>query len=263
MKMTPLERALRLKQAKEKKALERVRKVRERAERILGQRGEKGEAPAKHQRRARGSLSREEIIQAADDIMTHEGVEALSMRRVAEKLGCSVASPYAHFENQEEIMRELILQGEQKLIAVLRVAQDSSRDVYKQLDAIAHAYWRFAREHRQLHRLMFSGAGGRLYRNSFSTMPRSYRIFLETVRGGVVSGEIPYPRESYPSIARTMWAWMYGIIVLDLNEMMKIPKDTDPVAEGIVFFTKMMKSGERPRYDRRVTSPRSIPPRPE
>ncbi len=174
------------------------------------------------------------------------------MRRVAERLGCSVASPYAHFENQEEIMRILVMNGEKRLTQDLRQAQASSQDVYKQLDAIAHGYWSFASRNRELHRLMFSASGGKLYRRSFPTLPTSYRVFLETIRRGIGSGSIPYSRRAYPGIARTMWSWMYGLIVLDLNGMIRHPQGADPVKEGIELFTKLLKSGESPKFDRRV-----------
>jgi AcrR family transcriptional regulator len=176
----------------------------------------------------------------------------MSMRRVAERLGCSVASPYAHFENQEEIMRILVMNGEKRLTQDLRQAQASSQDVYKQLDAIAHGYWSFASRNRELHRLMFSASGGKLYRRSFPTLPTSYRVFLETIRRGIGSGSIPYSRRAYPGIARTMWSWMYGLIVLDLNGMIRHPQGADPVKEGIELFTKLLKSGESPKFDRRV-----------
>lgn len=259
MKITPVDRALRLKSLRDTKAAERALKVRERAARLKGSRGGKKDdagkddaKAVKQPRRARGFLSRDEIVRAAHEIMSVEGVEALSMRRVAEKLGCSVASPYAHFENQEEIMRELIMNGERILTSDLKNAQASSVDVYIQLDAIAHAYWNFASDNRQLHRLMFSAAGGKLYRKSFPTLPTSYRVFLETIRLGIASGAIPYTRRSYPAIARTMWAWMYGLIVLELNDMVRHKHGADPVEEGIGFFTKMLKSGENPTIDRRA-----------
>lgn len=258
MALNPTERAIRIKLIRDRKAAERAVKVQERKERILRARhtgsGSGGrKSAAKHPRRARGSLSREEIIQAATDIVNEYGVEAMSMRRVAEKLGCSVASPYAHFENQEEIMRILVMNGEKRLTSDLRAAQISSTDVYKQLDAIAHGYWNFASKNRELHRLMFSASGGKLYRRSFPTLPTSYRVFLETIRRGITTGSIPYTRKSYPAIARTMWSWMYGLIVLDLNDMIRHPKESDPVAEGIALFTKLLKSGESPTYDRRAT----------
>ena len=45
------------------------------------------------------------------------------MRRIAHRLGCSVASPYTHFENQEEIIRYLILEGEKKLTKYLKAGE--------------------------------------------------------------------------------------------------------------------------------------------
>ena len=259
MALNPTERALRIKAIRDKKAAERELKVKERREsirRVRATSGNGGKAakatPPKHERRARGSLSREEIIEAATAIVNEYGVEAMSMRRVAERLGCSVASPYAHFENQEEIMRILVMNGEKRLTTDLRDAQASSDDVYKQLDAIAHGYWNFAAQNRELHRLMFSASGGKLYRRSFPTLPTSYRVFLETIRRGITSGAIPYTYKSYPGIARTMWSWMYGLIVLDLNGMIRHPKGADPVSEGIIIFTKLLKSGESPKYDRRT-----------
>lgn len=260
MALTPTERALRIKAIRDRKAAERAIKVRERTERVRRVRAKtpdnnnlKKSAP-KHQRRARGSLSREEIIEAATAIVNEHGVEAMSMRRVAERLGCSVASPYAHFENQEEIMRILIMNGEHRLTTDLKAAQWSSKDVYEQLDAIAHGYWNFASKNRELHRLMFSASGGKLYRRSFPTLPTSYRVFLETIRRGISSGAIPYSRQAYPAIARTMWSWMYGLIVLDLNGMIRHQKGSDPVKEGVDFFTKMLKGGEHPKFDRRKSA---------
>ncbi len=200
--------------------------------------------PLRLPRRVRGSISRREILEAAVAVLSKEGVEGLSMRNIAKHMGCSVASPYAYFENQEEIIRQLIVEGEKTLTSDLRRAQESSEDVYEQLDAIAHAYWNFAAENRQLHKLMFNMGGGRLYRQVFPSLPTSYRVFLETIRRGIQSGAIPYPRSVYPAIARTMWSWMYGLIVLEMNEVLRQRKTADPVKEGIALFHHLLRRGE-------------------
>jgi AcrR family transcriptional regulator len=197
----------------------------------------------KPSRRIRGSLTRQEILNVSIEILQEEGVEHLSMRRIAKKLGCSVASPYTHFQSQEEIIRHLILEGEKKLTSDLRKAQDKSQDVYCQLDAIARAYWNFSEENKELHKLMFNAVGGRLYRNAFPSLPTSYRVFLETIRSGIASNEIRFSRQEYPAIARTMWSWMYGLIVLEMNEILRKRKDSDPIQEGIHLFTLLLKRG--------------------
>ena len=80
----------------------------------------------KKPRRIRNSLNRTEILSTALNIIHTSGVESLSMRMIAKHLNCSVASPYAHFKNQEEIIQALLYQGEQKLTTDLNLAKDSS-----------------------------------------------------------------------------------------------------------------------------------------
>ncbi|MCB1327015.1 MAG: TetR/AcrR family transcriptional regulator [Spirochaetales bacterium] len=198
---------------------------------------------AKPPRRSRGSLSREEILEASLAVLTEDGPENLSMRRIAARLGCSVASPYAHFANQEEIVRTLIVQGEARLTGDLKAAIGRSSDVYEQLEAIARTYWDFARANRELHKLMFNVGGGPTYRRVFPSLPTSYRVFLDTIRRGILSGAIRHDRRAYRSIARTMWAWMFGIIVLEMTDMLRSPRQgEDPIDEGIRLFMHMLRS---------------------
>ncbi|MCB1160817.1 MAG: TetR/AcrR family transcriptional regulator, partial [Leptospiraceae bacterium] len=82
-------------------------------------------------RRSRNSLSRAEILQAALSIIQESGIESLSMRTIARKLNCSVASPYAYFQNRDDIIKELISNGEEILKKNIKKAQKSSQDVFE------------------------------------------------------------------------------------------------------------------------------------
>ncbi len=66
-------------------------------------------APAGKQRAPRArSLSREAIAATALEIVDSEGLDAVTMRRVAEKLGTGAASLYAHVAGKEELL-ELVI----------------------------------------------------------------------------------------------------------------------------------------------------------
>jgi len=195
-------------------------------------------------RRSRNSLSPAEILEAALIVLKSEGIENLSMRRIASQLNCSVASPYAHFKNQQEIIQQLISIGERKLTEDLRSAKSRHTDVFNQLSAIAHTYWDFATANRELHKLMFNQLKNK---NSklFTYTPASYRVFLDTLRRGFKSGQIPFSKRKYHAIARTMWAWIYGLIVLDLTDAFSFHDiDSDPVEDGIIFFQEFLKKGD-------------------
>ncbi|MCB1168458.1 MAG: TetR/AcrR family transcriptional regulator, partial [Leptospiraceae bacterium] len=181
-------------------------------------------------RRIRGSLSREEILGAALEILHQESLEKLSMRNIARKLGCSVASPYAYFKSQEDIVRTLIIQGEADLTDRLQKARRSSNDVFEQLTAIAYTYWDFATENRELHRVMFGTTmGGATYRRVFPSLPTSYRVYLEALRYASQTGAIPHGRDQYRAIARTMWAWMFGVITLEMTDMVHAGPGEHPI----------------------------------
>ena len=54
-------------------------------------------------RRSRG-LSRERIVAAAIELVEAEGLSALSMARLAERLGCGTMSLYRHVANKDELV---------------------------------------------------------------------------------------------------------------------------------------------------------------
>ncbi|MEU8271450.1 TetR/AcrR family transcriptional regulator C-terminal domain-containing protein [Sphaerisporangium sp. NPDC049002] len=65
------------------------------------------EAPAKRTRE-QPSLSREQIVRAAMELLDTEGMDALSMRKLGARLGSGATSIYWHVANKEELL-ELVL----------------------------------------------------------------------------------------------------------------------------------------------------------
>ena len=49
-------------------------------------------------------LSRKDYVVQASRIIKKEGVEAISIRRIAAELGCSSASMYRYFQNLDELL---------------------------------------------------------------------------------------------------------------------------------------------------------------
>ena len=60
-------------------------------------------ATKERRRRADGERSREKILQAAAELATIEGLNGLSIGRLAEEVGMSKSGLYAHFRSKEEL----------------------------------------------------------------------------------------------------------------------------------------------------------------
>ncbi|MCM6776316.1 TetR/AcrR family transcriptional regulator [Nocardia sp. CDC159] len=80
------------------------------------------------------------LLRAAADQIAAEGVDAISLRALAQRAGVSHAAPAHHFGNRQGLLTALAIEGFELLGAEMRSAAGDFRDV-------ALAYIRFARTH--------------------------------------------------------------------------------------------------------------------
>lgn len=98
-------------------------------------------------------FTREEIVQAALEFTRTEGVDALTARSLAARLGCSVKPIFGLFKSMDEV-RQQVLEAANALYQRY-LQEDMSAGRYPAYKASGMAYIRFAREERELFRLLF------------------------------------------------------------------------------------------------------------
>lgn len=99
--------------------------------------------------------TRSNILEAALEIVKEDGWQALSMRKIADKIEYTAPIIYEYFENKEGILLELTRQGNQLLLKDFLAARAAHTDPDKQLRAMWTAYWEFAFAHKEMYQLMF------------------------------------------------------------------------------------------------------------
>ena len=80
-----------------------------------------------HQRRARGSLSREEILAAARQLIEREGLQELSFPRLGKALQASSTSCYWYFRSKDELLAALV--------------DDVTKEMYLRLEPMGEGPW--------------------------------------------------------------------------------------------------------------------------
>ena len=98
-------------------------------------------------------FTREEIIQAALELTAEKGVGALTARGLAQRLGSSAKPIFGLFANMEEVQQEVVKAANLRYQEYLR--QDMSAGRYPPYKASGMAYIRFAREQKELFKLLF------------------------------------------------------------------------------------------------------------
>jgi AcrR family transcriptional regulator len=99
--------------------------------------------------------TRVNIIDAAHEIVKEEGWQALSMRKIAEKIEYTAPMIYEYYANKDAILLELTKKGYLLLAERMREAASQQPTPETQLEAIWLAYWNFAFEEQEYYQLMF------------------------------------------------------------------------------------------------------------
>lgn len=98
-------------------------------------------------------FSRQEVVAAALDIIRRQGLSGLTARALAQELGCSAKPVFGLFQNMKEVQREAIASANTLYQACLQEEMESGR--HPPYKASGMGYIRFAREEKELFKLMF------------------------------------------------------------------------------------------------------------
>jgi AcrR family transcriptional regulator len=96
------------------------------------------------------------LIEAARGLLEREGVEGLSLRKLAQAAGVSHAAPYHHFKDRSALLAALAEEDFHALAAcTAAAAENAGSDPFDRLAAIGTAYIGFAIAHPASFALMF------------------------------------------------------------------------------------------------------------
>jgi AcrR family transcriptional regulator len=151
-----------------------------------------------------------QIVTAAREILEAEGGEALTMRRIAERLGIRAPSLYKHFPDKGALEAAIISEAFEEQAAAFERAVAGSADP---LADLAAAYRRFARAHPDLYRLMTDQE----LRRDLLAPGVEERAGLTLYRA---AGE---DRDR----ARAAWAFAHGMTMLELTNRFPPAADID------------------------------------
>jgi AcrR family transcriptional regulator len=97
------------------------------------------------------------IIEAARDILSEQGLDALSMRAIAERIEYSPATIYLYFRDKTELIHEVVREGFHLLHGCMQTEVQAAgvENPLMQYRAMGRAYARFALENTAYFRVMF------------------------------------------------------------------------------------------------------------
>lgn len=160
---------------------------------------------------------RRAILDAASELFLEGGLEGFSLRGVAERVGYSATTVYLYFENKDDLLFAVSLEGFEGFGRALQTAYDSVSDPAERIGAIGRAYVAFGVSHPAHYRLMFMERGEFLSRtNPHDQKPTvdSFGVIVRAVHEAHAANRV---RAGDPmSLVTTLWAGVHGLVALAL-----------------------------------------------
>ena len=165
-------------------------------------------------------LTLQDVVDVAAAIADRDGLEAMTLRAVADQLGVKTPSLYNHVAGLSGLRRELALHAASQLAAVVDGAATQA-DPAEVIRRTARDYRRFALEHPGLYQALLPaprpGADDELY----NAMAAPVATLAETlVAGGVDETQTLHT-------IRTLRAVVHGFIDLETKDGFGMPEDIE------------------------------------
>jgi AcrR family transcriptional regulator len=158
------------------------------------------------------------LIEAGIEILSQEGLHALSLRKTAQKAGVSHTAPYAHFSDKQALIAAICTEGFKHLYADLKGAMARYEgNPLSQLVEGAWAYIEFATKNTEIFKIMFSSAleKEKDYPALVDITQITFGLVVEVVKTNQKAGILrPTPPEL---MAVSIWSSVHGLISLILE----------------------------------------------
>lgn len=162
------------------------------------------------------------------------GYAGVTLRALAQELGCSRTTPYRYFKDKEQILGAVRAEGFLLLAETLEAASRAESSPGPRLRALGRAYLRFAAEEPDYYRLMFEVP------EKFSPGPtadqvaiveRSQRPLYHAVKmaanAGVLAGD---PM----TVTHLLWAALHGLASLHLADKLEMGRSFEQLSEEML-----------------------------
>ncbi len=163
------------------------------------------------ERKQREQAVRERLIVAtAREIAEQQGWDAVTTRRLAERIEYSQPVLYSHFRGKREIVGAVALQGATEMAAAMRAATSAEEHPRARVAALAHAYLDFAARNPAVYDALFQLDSGLAYAQEDTPEPLkdAFAAMMDCLRQVAGDGVDP------GLFTEVFWASLHGLATL-------------------------------------------------
>ncbi len=183
----------------------------------------------------KGHSVRDACILEAMRVVEDEGLENLSLRRVARRLGISHQAPYKHFPSRDHILAELVAKSFEEFAAYLN-ARPQTDNAHDDLRNMGKHYVEFALKHPTRYRMMFNTQLPPIaeHPNMMAKAKHAFELLTEGLARFPKDEVDVDNRSAIESDALFIWASVHGMVSIFQSDSVSTLELSDETLNSIV-----------------------------
>ncbi|PTW03500.1 TetR family transcriptional regulator [Halanaerobium saccharolyticum] len=187
-------------------------------------------------RDAKNKLIKDSIIKAAKEIIENNGLAALSIRKLAKKVGYSPAAIYQYYDSKSEIVKAVIEEGYQDIIKSIVGGRSNFNSVEEEIRFKLKNYINTALENKYYYQavmlseekniLQFTAVLNTDLRPNQSAL----QLLIDLLKKGQKQGEFSSGKAE--NIAKVIWTATFGLISRMIIERVEEQKKQNELIES-------------------------------
>ena len=195
---------------------------------------------AKHHSQYHHGNLREALLQAAVELIREGGVEKLSLRGLARKVGVSQTAPYRHFQDKNHLLVEIAKQTFAEMTAATTAPLDPDCSARENVFRCGKAYLRYAINNPERYKLVFGPSIEQRasYPELIEAGMRSFGVLMDLVKQGIDAGE--FIDGCAQMLANGCWSGIHGFASLTIDGFyarQQLPIAFDDLLDGQIRMT--------------------------
>ena len=173
--------------------------------------------PRRRARRGEGERLRAELLDVAEELLLEKGdADAVSVREIASRTGCSAPAIYLHFDSKDDLLLQTCSRRFDEFNTHVMVALAGQETIVGRLEALGRAYMTYGIENPSHYKVLFNSrpfseaAVDELHDELIGD--DSIELLAATIAAGIETGEL---RPGDPlALAISLWGTVHGIVML-------------------------------------------------
>lgn len=191
-----------------------------------------------------GDLKRR-LVEEAIVMLREGGLESLSLRRLAERVGVSQTALYHHLQDKQGLLCAMGEEGIRRFDEAVRQEESGDQTPEARFEYFITGYVQFALSYPELYELMF---GRTTWRGgttpSFEQAARSsFRAYAEMVATLQQSGQLSSGLNAL-RLAQVIWGTLHGLCRMHNDGLLFSPKDVEEISRYALWLVRNMRSAE-------------------